>query len=242
MILDQKLSFSDAIGLMSLLIRQYEKYYFTSHSRYVSLISKKLAQKLELDEMAVTTISVTTLLYSWIMSTMPARYILQDPGDMKNLDHSTDFFERLNEGITRVSQNEYFKDSAWLIAQLWELHDGTGLPNNLPGAQLSVNAQIIAISAYYHNHVYRLPFHLLEEYNNKGIVQQSPEITMERHEMTIKKMYRYARWFDVTVFREFMEINKRAELYAMIPRKETLEIINTDYEKIEEDDDDEIII
>lgn len=200
-----------------------ERLYFTSHTRYTAMLSRSIASYLEFEVPRIQTTVISSLLYSSIMMTMPSQFRIKEPYDL-NPDEKMDFLEFFGNSLRVFSKIDFFRKHARIIAQVWELYDGTGLPNNLKREQISLESQIINISSFYHNSVYRIEPLQMDQFQSKGYITQSKLETKKRHDAAIKTLYKRTKQFDVDVFQAFQDIVKRRLCYAGIPWMEDLEL------------------
>ncbi|MBM4054892.1 MAG: HD domain-containing protein [Planctomycetes bacterium] len=121
--------------------------YTRGHSTRVSILSKYLAEKMQLSPSDILKVEIAGLLHDAGKVSVPIG-ILDKPGppDDKEWEVIKGHAPHSFEILSKVS---FLKDIADISASHHEKYDGTGYPNHLAGNQINYLAQIIAISDTY---------------------------------------------------------------------------------------------
>ncbi len=221
--------YPDTIRVISGLINKREKYFFVNPFRYISLIAKSTADLIKTDEESKKIITESIFLYQLVLRCLPEKFVLVEPYDIEDVEESIDFFEKYNELLDVLLSQKSYQPHARIISQLWENFDGSGLPNGVPGSQLSKSSQIIKIALSYVFHTYGLTPDFHKTLQEHGEVIQTAMATKSRREKAINLIFKRIKWFDYDVFQAFQEIWKQKNCPALNPVKYDL-IIQT-YQK-----------
>ena len=236
--------FPQSIQAMRGLINLNERFYFTNHINSVALIIKSIGEALDMDYNDIKDMIIASILFNSIVNSMPQRFIVNDPNDLKDDNLIVRYFELFNIGVNLFSNIEMFKTHARIISQIWERADGTGLPNGIPGEQLPRAPQIISLANYYHNMVYRVDSDKVDELKAQGELKIDKATIKKRHDKAIKTLYKNPKWYDYELLKIFHELIKRKDCIALMPDSNPSELryfeIDSRQRLFEENDEAEI--
>lgn len=150
---DYAKSLNDTIKILSLLIELSEKDYETSHSRFVSNYSFRLAKELGLDEIKQFEIKSAALLHDIGKVYLPTN-LSKYFGEMTREEYKN-YQKHVELAYQILNHHKGLSGIAEIILQHHELLDGTGFPRKLQASQIDIGAQIIAPINYYHNYMYK---------------------------------------------------------------------------------------
>lgn len=186
-----------------------ERYYFNDHIAPVVAGIKQLCQELKVPPQNQDNILTAFHLHNMIMLTMPAKFYLVDLYDLDTDKEKQEFIDAYQHELIKMENIDAIEKPIQLLSQIWEHNDGSGLPHNLQAAQINREIQLVGISVFYFNNVYRLPYSKLRQLVSEGKVIQTKDETAQRNSEAIKTLYRRANWFDYDVFNLFVDIVKR---------------------------------
>lgn len=221
---DNRKLFTQTVQAIAGLVNTNEKYYFTSHAKSVAVIVKSMCEETELSPENASLALLASLLLNSLMIGMPKKFILLDPFELENNEERIRYFEYFNNAIAILNKIEPLAKHAITLGQIWEHHDGSGLPEGFSGKSISKEAQIIALAHIYHSNVYRVNYDDIDKLENGNEFVQTKEITKQRHNETIKYLYRKATWFDFDLFNIFQNLIKSRKCAALIPIEDELTI------------------
>lgn len=213
---DNQSIFSQAVQAIAGILQTNEKFYFTSHAKNVAVIAKALAEELSFEESALPVIVLTSLLHTAGFIEMPEKFLITEPNELDEAER-TKYFELFQKGIDNIAKIKLLGKHGKIISQIWEHHDGSGLPAGLSGSDIFREAQIIALANIYHNTVYRVPTELIPELKEQGSIEQDPETTKRRHAECVKSLYKKAAWFDIDIFNTFQNLIRSKKCKALVP-------------------------
>ncbi|MFP4526949.1 MAG: response regulator [Candidatus Kapaibacterium sp.] len=214
---ENKSSESQTVQAIAEIIRQAENIYFTPHTNTVTLIAKSLAEELEYSPAQIPLVVFASLIHNISIVGMPEDIKYLDILDLTSKEHEEKYIEYFKKNVTALAKIPALDKYVRIVAQIWERQDGSGYPMGLSGSQLSKEAQFIAFGNMYHNHVYCLSEEQMEAARKHGYVKQSAGETREKHEETIKLLYRKANWFDMDVFNAFHSLVRKKTCAALVP-------------------------
>ena len=220
--------FAQTIHSLTGMLNNNESYYFQPHAKNVAAIAKAVAEEIEMSKESVSLIALSSLLINLVYHNMPKKYLLNEPNELSTDKDRSKYFEMFVQAITIITKIDSLQKHGIVLSQIWEHHDGTGAPKQISGSAFSKEAQIIAIANFYHNSVYRIKFEDLGTFESVGFLSQTKEITRQRHDETIKQLYRRANWFDYDLFNAFQNITKVRKISELVPSTETLSCITID--------------
>lgn len=224
------LLYSDTIRAITALMDFSERYFFASPIKYVSLLCKSIADKIKISEEEKHTLTLCVMLYNMIIRSLPEKYVFIEPYEIEDVDETTNYFEVFTNSLNAIINLKSYQKHARLLSQIWENSDGSGLPNGVPGGQLSKSSQILKIAYIYHFHTYGLTKRFFETLMLHGTVIQTALETKKRHEDAVKLIFRRIKWFDYDVFQAFQELWKQKSCPALIPVNKDL-IIQKEYNR-----------
>ncbi len=216
------LSAIEAVQAQSALNDDRSAFYFVSPSKYAALICKSIAEEIGYEPERVQRLTLSSILLNAINASMPEKYRLKNPDEFESVDEETDYFNYFNKYLSILSGFRHLGDHIRIISQVWEKHDGTGLPNNLPGEQIAQDSQILTVAFFYLNGVYRIDDFQFFDLKENRRVNQTVKTTKKRHEDAIKNLYKSVKKFEPEVFDEFHAIVKLRTCPALIPLEEDL--------------------
>ncbi|MDQ1265986.1 MAG: Response regulator [Bacteroidota bacterium] len=214
---ENKSLFSQALQAITGIINNNERLYFTPHSKYVTQLSKYIAESLDFKSETVSDTTFASLLHSAVMIGIPQKFNLYDPIDLDNEDEIILYFEHFNKVVNTLIQVKLLSKFGRIISQIWERNDGTGYPNSISGGMISPEAQIISLANIYHNRVYRVKPADYQSLLKTGKITQSPDETKARHDNAINFIYSHLNWFEFNIFHTFQEITKKRRCPVVIP-------------------------
>lgn len=222
----QKVAADFVFGLQKILTFS-EKYYYTSHTSYVTAISKALAEELKFTNRTIEEIVFAASLINLPMLVMPKRFLLYDPFDLEHTDKEF-FFNLFEKAIDSLNSIEIIRGPATILSQIFENRSGSGGPKKLEALSVLRESQVVSVANIYHNKVYRIqPFHLIK-LEEEGMVVQTKEETFDRHNEAVKFFYRKANWFDNDILNTFQGMIKKRAIPELIIPKTNLIIRNFD--------------
>ncbi len=201
----------------------YERGYFLNHTRFVVLLSLRIADGLQLDNNVRSSIVVSAILLHLIMQKMPEKYIGVDPNNLKKSE-AKEYFKIYNEQIDSLSSNESMNKHTLILAQIWEHYDGTGLPHRLTFGKLTKASQILNLAITYHNGVYRIPKESMTKLIEEGEVHQSPEMTAKRHAEALQKIFKNSSWYDMDIIDAFQRLVKSKASKELNPARALIKV------------------
>ncbi len=220
--------FTQGVQALSGISNYSERYYFTSHSKNVIVVAKELAEELNMTKEMISQVVMIGMLHTSVYNNMPVRFMLVDPHDIADEAERKLYFENFNKTIEALAKVKKLRNQVNAVSQLWEHHDGTGMPNRISDKMFSHEAQIISIANYYHNNVYRLTIDQYRTLRSKGEVVQTIAETKARHDECIKSLYRRATWYDYDVFNLFQDLVKKRAIPSLVPAAHDLKVTNID--------------
>lgn len=147
-------NFFQTVKVLSTIVNLTERFYESSHARYVSEKSAELARILGMNREDVFQIRTAALLHDIGKVAFVDSALWKYPTEMR----PTEFKQySLHPELGRqiLSHHHGFDQISEIIYQHHERIDGSGFPNNLKGNQISPGAAIIAVVDFYHNAVYK---------------------------------------------------------------------------------------
>jgi len=211
-----------------------EKFYFSSHTKFITTLSKAISEEIDSDSKFITNVTLSCLLQTLISVGLPSKILLFDPYEFRKEDDLNNYFIHFNNILSYLKYVEDFKEHITIISHLWEHIDGTGFPNKLSGNEIRKESQIIALAKMYHNGIYRLKYDSLNQFLLTGKVSQTFEETKARQSETLKFLYRKGSWFDLDIFNAFNDIIRKKSIKDVVIEDKTLDIYNIDKYILEE--------
>ncbi len=201
-----------------------EKFYFSSHTKFITTLSKAISEEIDSNPKFITNITFSCLLQNLTNVGLPTKILLFDPYEFSNEDELNKYFLHFNTILSYLKYIEVFKEHIAIISHLWEHIDGTGFPNKLSGNEIRKEAQIIALAKMYHNGIYRLKYDSLNQFLLTGKASQTFEETKARQSDTMKFLYRKGSWFDLDIFNAFNDIIRKKSIKDVIIEDKTLDM------------------
>jgi len=118
-----------------------------NHSRNVAELSKKMAERLSLDNKDIQTIVVASLLHDIGKIGIPDVLLAKDTEDM-NDDEKEIYWKHTVRGQTAVDAIEDLREAGILIRHHHEWYDGTGYPDGLSAVKIPIGSRIIHIADF----------------------------------------------------------------------------------------------
>lgn len=225
---DNRNLFTQTLHSITGMLNHNETYYFRPHAKNVASIAKAIAEEIELSPESVALIALSSLLINIVYYNMPKKFILNEYNDLSNDFEKNKYIEIFMNSVGILGKIDSLQKHGAVLSQIWEHHDGSGVPKKISGTTLTKEAQIITIANFYHNSVYKIRYDDLREFEKNGYLIQSKEVTRQRHDETIKQLYRRANWYDLDLFNAFHNIVKIRKIPEVIPIAETLTCITND--------------
>jgi len=201
----------------------FENGYFICHTNFIIKLSLKIADEMQLDSEARTTIVIMSLLYHQVMKNMPEQFQGIDPNTLGKPGIKS-YFNSFNEQIDLLSEKENINKYVLLVSQIWEHYDGTGLPHSLTFNRLTKISQIINLAINYHVGVYKYSDELKETLANTGEILQTPEQTAQRHATTIQYIFKNSSWYDLDIIDAFQKLVKTNVVKDLLVEKGLIKI------------------
>ncbi|MDQ1265364.1 MAG: hypothetical protein QG635_514 [Bacteroidota bacterium] len=148
-------SFFQTIQLLASVVSLNEKYYETSHSRFVSEKSALIAQALNLDETDVLEVKVAGLLHDIGKIGFKDVLMYKYPTELNHVDYKL-YMMHSEIGMHILKKHEAFENIAEIVFQHHEKINGAGFPRNLKGTQILPGAAILGVVDAFHEGVYRI--------------------------------------------------------------------------------------
>jgi response regulator RpfG family c-di-GMP phosphodiesterase len=205
--------FPQMLQIISDMLHFSEANYYVSHSRAIALVSKTIAEKMELNHQEISRIVVASLLFCKILNHLPKKYSGTFPYKLTD-DEKSEYFEHFNTHVSKVYKYSEFIEHARILSQVWERNDGSGLPNGIPGNQLQKAPQIIGLAHEYITLTYGM------NYNENGelIFDKLDNLSLrKKHDYAIKTLNHKPQRFSYELFSKFVEIIKRRETIVVNP-------------------------
>ncbi len=215
---------------LSGIISTDEKFYFSSHTKFITTLSKAISEEIDSDPKFITNVTLSCLLQTLTNIGLPSKILLFDPYEFPNEDDLNNFFIHFNNILSYLKYVDEFKEHITIISHLWEHIDGTGFPNKLSGNEIRKEAQIIALAKMYHNGIYRLKYDSLNQFLLTGKASQTFAETKARQSETLKFLYRKGSWFDLDIFNAFNDVIRKKSIKDVIIEDKTLDIHYIDKE------------
>jgi response regulator RpfG family c-di-GMP phosphodiesterase len=219
---------NQSLQALSVMINEYQKFYYTDHTEYVTAICHAMAEEMKLTQDSIQLLQLAALLHNIVLINMPEQLQIVDPYEMEEPERRK-YFRYFIKSIDNLKRIDYLKKPAEVISQMWEHWDGSGYPKALRGDKIMIEAQILGIACIYHNSVYRVYSEDIPTLKDKGKVQQQKHFTLNRHKSIIKELYKLAKFFEYEVLHSFQEIAKHKECPQLVPSNSDLEIDLKDF-------------
>jgi hypothetical protein len=216
--------FTSSLYAFSNLVSINERYYFTSHIKSISFIAKSIGEYLDFESEKLFNMIITSIFFSSILNGFPLKFKLGDPNDFFEIDDKSDYFEVYNNAVNVFLPIDFFKQHARILYQIWEHYDGTGLPNGVSRQELLLESQIIALANNYHNKVYRIKHEDIPRLTNTGIIRQTYQETLLRHENAVLDFKEKSSWYHNWVTLAFFDLIKLESCLALIPVENELTV------------------
>jgi hypothetical protein len=217
-------NYSSIVFGFSNLISLNEKVYFKNHLKSLNLLTKTLAVNLDINDDDIQVLTFSNILFSFLINNLPENLNLSSPYELKSVEDTTAYFDYYLKYINNLNSLEFYKKPIRIINQIWEHHDGSGLPNGISDSSLMIESQILLISHIYLNQVYRINH---SDYNyliNIGEVKQKYETTLLRHNNAISFIQEKHDWFSKDVFKSFFDLLRSGKSIVLLPESNELSI------------------
>jgi putative nucleotidyltransferase with HDIG domain len=156
LLLGEKLveNFLHTVDVLSLIVEALERFYETSHSRFVANKSAELAEKLQLGPQEVFEVHTAALLHDIGKVALPEVINSKFIPEMSKEQYSL-YKQHPELGRQMLLRHDGFERIARIVGEHHERIDGSGFPNNLRGEDIHPGAKIIAVVDTYHNVMFR---------------------------------------------------------------------------------------
>ncbi|MBM2816386.1 MAG: metal dependent phosphohydrolase [Ignavibacteria bacterium] len=148
-------SFLQTIQVLAAVVSLSEKYYETSHSRFVSEKAALVAENLNMDEEDILEIKIAGLLHDLGKVGFKDIIMLKYPSELNHVDYKL-YTQHPEIGMQILRKYTGFERIGEIIYQHHEKINGVGFPRNLKGNAILPGAAIIAVVDAFHEGVYRL--------------------------------------------------------------------------------------
>lgn len=147
-------NFYHMIKILGNIVAQTERYYESSHSRFVSEKSFEVATELGMDEADAFEVKIAGLLHDIGKIGFKDILFMKYPNEMTPLE-SRQYSNHPELGMRILSVYKGFDTICKIIYQHHERLDGSGFPNRLRAENIHPAARIIAVVDVYHNALFR---------------------------------------------------------------------------------------
>jgi response regulator RpfG family c-di-GMP phosphodiesterase len=219
---------NQSLQSLSVMINEYQKFYYTDHTEYVTSICLAIAEDMKLSHNSIKLLQLSALIHNIVLINMPEQLQIIDPYEMEEPERRK-YFRYFIKSIDNLKKIDFLKKAAEVIYQMWEHYDGSGYPKALKGDNIMIEAQVLSIACIYHNRVYRVYPEDIPTLKIEGKVKQTKHFTLNRHKSIVKELYKMAKFFEYEVLHTFQEIVKHKECEYLIPVNEDLEIDLADF-------------
>ncbi|MFN3307120.1 MAG: HD-GYP domain-containing protein [Candidatus Kapaibacteriota bacterium] len=143
------------VDVLSAIVTFQEKYYETSHSRFVSKYSARLAKELDFGEEAILNCQVAGLLHDIGKVGFKDSIMIKFPQEFSEKEriYYNTHCELGRDILKRFSEFALISE---IVYQHHEYIDGSGFPQGLRDKQIHPEAKIISIVNTFHNLVYKI--------------------------------------------------------------------------------------
>jgi len=219
---------NQSLQALTIMINEYQKFYYTDHTEYVTAICLAMAKEMSLAQDSVQLLQLAALLHNIVLINMPEHLQIIDPYEMEEPERRK-YFRYFIKSIDNLKRIDYLKKAAEVISQMWEHWDGSGYPKALRGENIMIEAQILSVACIYHNSVYRVFSEDIPTLKVEGKVTQPKHFTMNRHKSIIKELYKLTKFYEYEILHTFQELAKHKECQQLIPVNADLEIDLKDF-------------
>ncbi len=143
------------VDLLSSIVTFQEKYYESSHSRFVSKYSMRVAKELGLGEESVLNCQIAGLLHDIGKVGLKDSILIKFPAELNEKERAY-YSSHCELGRDLLKKLPEFSIIAEIVYQHHENLDGSGFPQGLRDKQIHPEAQIVAIVNTFHNLVYKV--------------------------------------------------------------------------------------
>lgn len=144
----------DTIKTLQFSLDLTERYYETSHSRYVGEMSGKVANLMSLNDEEVFQIRVAGLLHDIGKIGFRDTALFKTMPEM-NLRESKQYKLHVDIGREMLSYHKQLKEIGNIIYEHHENFDGSGFPEKKSRNKIKLGARIISVIDYYHNSMHK---------------------------------------------------------------------------------------
>ena len=202
----------------------FEKGYFTKQTKFLTESSLKIADEIDMDTSDRISLVICIILLNMVSQNFPEDMIGLDPNNM-DIKIAGKFLKIFYNEIDILTTKESLNSYALLLGDLWEHHDGTGLPFRKSGKEISIVPQIIYLLYLYHSGVYKIPEEKLDKIFSSEGVYQTPTETAQRHSATIKYLIKSSSFFDTDIFSTFLRLVRSKKIQSLTPDKNLIKIV-----------------
>lgn len=160
--------FIDTVTVLEAVVQLNEKYYESSHSRWVADKSEAVARYLGFDEQTVFLVRTAAALHDIGKISLPDSLLPKFVSGMDERDLAL-YKNHPQIGYQILSQHEGLKEVAEVVYQHHEHLDGSGFPRRLKGDQIHKAAAVIGPVNLYHNVMFRRTTHRHEAMSSTKI-------------------------------------------------------------------------
>lgn len=196
-----------------------DRFYYTNRANSIISICAALGEELKFD----TTQMHSTLIAAYIFANMSSELIIKfsadDPADITNKNSIAAFYKHYQKMLDYFAKDKIIERQIAILSQIWEHNDGSGMPKGLHSNQITREAAVIALAASYHSRVYKIPNKLLSERNTLEEISLTDMEIINKHNDTMKFLFRYGKWYDLDVFQTFSKLVEKGSCNELNPRK-----------------------
>ncbi len=201
--------------------------YYYSHFEKILKMSKHFVDDLKLNNSVLQNVFSIEIMYSMMMQSFPFRLAYKDPYELDEQDRNS-YIKRFNDFLQISFKNSLLKEND-PFAQIWEHFDGTGLPNQIKGMDIRIEAQIFQLCNLYFHKIYELPN---SDLINRFQVTQYPykyEASFDKMKNAQKYLFDKQKWFNPEVFNIFRYAIKENRNELFLPIRENKSVENLMY-------------
>lgn len=212
--------------LISEVVNTNLKYiFFTNKSEFVKKIALAIAQKMNIRTDNLVLIEKLANLLPLIYANFPVRYKVADPFEFSNVNDIEIFIAIFNKNFEKFKRYTRFNKYFNILEQVYEHHDGTGLPKNVKENDIYKEAMVLSIANMYHDNVYKVSADDWDKLaSSNGGITQSAQVTKQRHEQTLKLINKRSSWFSFEVFTAFYKVLNEGQCKELVPINVDLKI------------------
>jgi len=147
-------SFSDFVQILGKISETTEKYYETSHSRFVADKVAMIAEQMNMNDEDIMEIKIAGLLHDIGKLIFPDTLLFKFPSEMTQQEY-LNYSKHPEFAYYLLKESKLFDNISEIILQHHEKLDGSGFPRHLTAEKIHIGAKMIAVVDYYHNQLYK---------------------------------------------------------------------------------------